>query len=1117
MSKYDDLVKKLREIFQIDKPDLDFGIYRIINQRAEQIDDYLKNTLRQKVETEIGKRQNADTDSKRADLIAQIRDEFGKRAFDDAGNLIDDAASSELGKALAALDAGVTSNAEHENAVFSHLLTFFPRYYHQADFISQRRYKGDTYAIPYSGEEVMLHWANKDQYYIKSGENFSNYTFKLDDGRKVHFHLVSADTAKDNRKDNDKTRRFALVEAKSVTRTDDDGEEFEETIVPIEESEVTEAGDTTTELVLRFEYIPVDKKTKQEALNTAAIKRISDDATVKARWLDLSRRKPTEKNPQRTVLEKNLTDYTSKNSSDYFIHKNLEGFLRNELDFYIKNEVLQLDDVQEAEKFADIEKNLRMIQCFRSIGQELISFLAQIENFQKKLWLKKKFVVETNYCITLDRVPEELYPNIVANDAQREEWVKLFAIHKIKGEELGEVAYTEPLSVDFLKANDKLLVDSKLFSDSFKYQLLYSIQKLDEECDGLLIHSENSQALSLIPTTYRGEIKCIYIDPPYNTGHDGFIYKDNFKSSTWMSMIQDRLSSSKTLLKESGTVYCSINKIERDCLLSALDGVYGKNNRIEELIWVQDTVSNNAPAYSTNHEYIEVFAKNRARVESEPLMFRETRPGYKEVMEIVDEIAPDFPETTEIESRIKALYKKHKEEHIADCMDSGMPKKEAEKTDIWKGIYPYSNVEYRDKKGALIAQEKAKSFNAKPRVWRKVEPSMPSGKQADSTKDHNSENFRFYEPPHPITKLPCKAPKRGWAFPYETIGNRPSYKKYVADHRIWFPGDSSSIPQQKYFLHEVGSVVSSSVIRQYADGEPKLEQLFGEKGLISNPKPPALIGKIARQTTQEGEFVLDFFAGSGTTGSALIDEQRLHGIRRKYMLIESGDHFETVLIPRIKKSCYSSEWSSGEPQCRLTGISQCFKYIRLESYEDTLNNLQLKRNDAEGLFTDELKDDYLLNYMLDVESQGSLLSVEDFKKPFDYTLKIAADSAGAFTTQKVDMVETFNYLIGLRVKHIDAQFERGYVTVEGTLPSEERCLVLWRDCDQVDYDSLNKLCEKLQINPKDTEYDVVYINGDHNIPSITQEAEDEGGISRSLKLRQIEPEFLKRMFEVEDV
>ncbi len=164
-----------------------------------------------------------------------------------------------------------------------------------------------------------------------------------------------------------------------------------------------------------------------------------------------------------------------------------------------------------------------------------------------------------------------------------------------------------------------------------------------------------------------------------------------------------------------------------------------------------------------------------------------------------------------------------------------------------------------------------------------------------------------------------------------------------------------------------------------------------------------------------------------------------------------------------------------------------------------------------------VKDDYLLNYLLDVESRDSLLSVEDFRKPFDYMMNIAVDSAGAFEPRKIDLVETFNYLIGLRVKHIDMQPARGFVTVTGTLPSGESCLVLWRDCEMLDYEGIARLCDKLAINPADNEFDVVYINGDHNIPTVLTQTLDEGGATRVLKLRQIEPEFLERMFSVEDV
>ena len=236
---------------------------------------------------------------------------------------------------------------------------------------------------------------------------------------------------------------------------------------------------------------------------------------------------------------------------------------------------------------------------------------------------------------------------------------------------------------------------------------------------------------------------------------------------------------------------------------------------------------------------------------------------------------------------------------------------------------------------------------------------------------------------------------------------------------------------------------------------------------------------------------------------------------------QQGEHFYHTLVPRLQKVVFSAEWANGKPTAPGTGISHSLKVLKLESYEDTLNNLQLRRTSAQGDLLNTLpqqaKDDYLLNYLLDVESRGSLLSVEDFRKPFDYQLNIAVDSAGAYEARKIDLVETFNYLIGLRVKHIDAQPQRGFVTVTGTLPSNETCLVLWRDCDVLDYEGVAKLCDKLAINPADNEFDVVYINGDHNIPTVLTQTAEEGGATRVLKLRQIEPEFLERMFSVEDI
>lgn len=304
-------------------------------------------------------------------------------------------------------------------------------------------------------------------------------------------------------------------------------------------------------------------------------------------------------------------------------------------------------------------------------------------------------------------------------------------------------------------------------------------------------------------------------------------------------------------------------------------------------------------------------------------------------------------------------------------------------------------------------------------------------------------------------------------------------------------------------------------------GTAEIVNLFNCK-VFQNPKPSTLIKRIIEHASYEtNPLILDYFAGSGTTGHAVINLNRQDDGNRKYILVEQGEYFDLVTKPRIQKVVYSADWKDGKATAPQTGVSHAFKVIKLESYEDTLNNLELRRTEPQSDLLNTLatgaRDNYLLRYMLDVESRGSLLSVDTFKKPFDFTLKVAVDSAGAFAVRKVDLVETFNYLIGLRVKHIDAQLERGFISVTGTLPSGETALVLWRDCDVLDYEGVSRLCDKLAINPADNEFDVVYLNGDHNIPTVLTQTTEEGGATRVLKLRQIEPEFLERMFEGEGV
>lgn len=1049
MSKYDDLVRKLKEIFQIDRPELDFGVYRILNARAGEISDYLDNRLKARVQEALAHSGNANQEQLRKELAEAEKnaESLGMKA-DDVPKV------RELRQRIAEL-AG--STADHENAVFSHLLTFFSRYYESGDFISQRRYKGETYAIPYAGEEVVLHWANKDQYYTKSGENFANYSFKLDNGRTVHFRLVAADTAKDNRKDNDKERRFVLIEQQTRVVTDDEGDEFEEELLPVEE--------VNGELLLRFEYKPMPKGSKQDELVAKAVQTVLADETVKARWLDLIRREPTEKNPQRTLLEKHLTTYTQKNSADYFIHKDLGRFLRGELDFYIKNEVLHLDDVQNAERFADIEKNLRMIQCLRSVALDLITFLAQLEDFQKKLWLKKKFVVEAHYCFTLDRIIKDapdLLAVIAANERQWEQWDKLGMLEG-KKDNLFKQAKTG--TVDYLREHSFLMADTVLYDGSFKDKLLAAIDNLDESVDGLLIHGDNFQALNLLQERYRELINGIYIDPPYNTDASAIMYKNGYKNSSWLSLMHNRLELAHSLMRNDALIGVAIDDQEVASLKAVLSEIFDKEVGVS-VVKSNPQSRKTTGKFSPVHEYALFYGKSDK----------------------------SLPYTIGYNSTKLARYPLLDDQGRYSWMNFIRAGTNDRREDRPKSFYP-------------IAVNAQNQIRIPKMEW-----------------DEETQEYRLLEEignhetlVYPVKYVDGKTIEKRWQRGHQRVA------KEHEEYRVRRSDGSEIVIDFKTRMDEEATPVTWWDKGEYASanyGAAELKELFNEK-IFDFPKAKKLVEDALRScgAAQKNTVVIDFFGGSGTTAHAVISIARDTKEKHGYVLVEQGEYFDTVLKPRVQKVVYSAEWKDGKATSPQTGISHAFKVLKIESYEDTLNNLELRRSDDQQNLLDTLpertKEDYLLRYMLDIESQGSILSVDSFRKPFDCKLKVAVDSAGAFDERTIDLVETFNYLIGLRVKSIDSLRERGIVMVQGTLPAGEKTLVLWRDCEQVDYEALNRFCDRHAINPKDSEFEVVYINGDHNIPAVLTTTEDEGGITKTLKLRQIEPEFLSRMFDGE--
>ncbi|MDH1699863.1 site-specific DNA-methyltransferase [Acinetobacter johnsonii] len=1051
-TQFSALVSKLKEIFQINRPDLDFGVYRILNARSTEIAEFLDKRLKTKVEQYLGEAKSSLDENVLKELEVELKSEFGKRAFNEQGELIDaEAIESALGQKYIALTQADAHEMTDQSQVYSHLLTFFSRYYDDGDFISQRRYKGDTYAIPYSGEEVMLHWANKDQYYTKSGEMFSNYRFKLNDERSVLFRLVSADTARENRKDNDKDRRFIIVtEPKTFIRIDEEGEEFEETIVPF--------SIQNSELTILFEYAILPKGSKQEALNIESYNKIVGAKVLTTDWLnDLVQLAPTEKEPKRTVLHKHLSTYTQKNTADYFIHKDLGKFLRHELDFYIKNEVMHLDDVVSTDQFIQIERQLSIIKCLRQIGLEIISFLASLEDFQKKLWLKKKFVVSAEYCITLDRVDESLYAEIAENTAQWQQWDDL----GFKGTDAGWG------TADYFKQHQALMVDTSLFSLEFKAKLLKKIDDLDAQTDGVIIHSDNFQALNLLKSKYYEKVKSIYVDPPYNTSASEILYKNGFKNSSWLSLLENRISLGKILLKNDGIQCTTIDDVEQKVLSILLENIFLKDNAGTLSIRIKPSGRPIPNGFALAHEYA-IFSRKNENTAIQRLGHSDEQINrYKDIDEKGRFFWEFFRKAGSNSHRVNrpTMYYPFFVNTVTNAVR--VPK-----------------VEYIDDQLGYKILDKLHADETI--VW--------------PLKDDGTDGCWYFGYER------AKLLENEFKAVFSDIGYKIYYRRRPNDGiqptTIW--------SDAKYSATEHGTAL--------------IKKLFNKQDFFSYPKSIFAVEDCLKVSGVEKDnscTVADYFAGSGTTAHAVININRQDKGFRKYILVEQGEYFDTVLKPRIQKIVYSEEWSDGKPIDPNSGISHCLKVVKLESYEDTLNNLELVRKGAQQTLLAEQQastkpedqnaySDYLMHYMLELESKDSLLNVKDFLKPFSYQMNITTDSAGAFERKNIDLVETFNYLIGMNVQEVDYQLDKGYAQITGKLRTGEYTTVLWRDCEKIGYAELDQLLAKLKINPNDGEYQLIYINGDHNVASkyTTKEGEE-----KQLKVRSIEQTFLKNMFE----
>ena len=371
-----------------------------------------------------------------------------------------------------------------------------------------------------------------------------------------------------------------------------------------------------------------------------------------------------------------------------------------------------------------------------------------------------------------------------------------------------------------------------------------------------IIEGENLEVLKCLLASYRNRVKCIYIDPPYNKDKD-FVYSDMWKvgketywehigvtsegvkvdtntkadgrfHSNWLNMLYPRLLLSRQLLRTDGAIFVSIDDNEIHHLRKLCDEVFGEENKVGTIVW-KNATDNNPSNVAEEHEYVLVYCRDKTRLAA----------VWK----------------TQLSDAKDALVKKG-EELIAEHDDlAGL---QAAYTQWYRGnkqfLWPLDRYKYIDKGGVYTGSQ--------------------------SVHNPGKEGYR-YDVPHPVTGKPCKEPLMGYRFPPETM------EELLAKEHILFGKDENKIIELKVYAHEFQDKLSSVVELDGRLGPYDLKALFPEhRKVFTNPKPVRLTSHIIPFVLDDGDIVLDFFAGSGTTAQAIIETNAKDNGARRFILVQ---------------------------------------------------------------------------------------------------------------------------------------------------------------------------------------------------------------------------------------
>ncbi|MCG3147237.1 MAG: hypothetical protein PCFJNLEI_00675 [Verrucomicrobiae bacterium] len=1016
------LQELLRELFQFEFGDLDFGIYKLLHLKRGEVEKFLTVQLPETVKREFKKLAGDELtalEHEIQELAKRIR-EVDDEAILQNGDLNPQRQKRGLLKTYAEKRQQLHQSQatdEQQADVFNHLHNFFARYYDEGDFIPRpRRGSNHTrYAVPYNGEETYFHWANRDQHYIKTAENFRDYSFAvtgtLRGDYRIRFTLTEADVPKENTKGDMRWFFPQPAEAKS----DEAAKVF---TLPFHyrlptEKEVTRHGTGTKgqDAVLRQNVPDIVAKVSDAILQSELAK------IVEVKNSDEPKRRE-----EISCLLKRLRHFTKRNTTDYFIHKKLREFLTVELEFYIKDQIIQLPDLT-----SDFEPKRRMLRVFKALAEQVIEFLCQVEDVQKRLFEKRKFVLRTDYLVPIKHVPTELWPAIVANEKQVAAWKELFGIKPRQDllNRKGEV------NEQFLSEHPTLVVNTEHFQDilGFKEKLIEAFENLDEATDGLLIQAENYQVLRFLERKYAGKVRCTYIDPPYNRGEDRFIYKDRYRHSSWVAMMTERVSAGAKLLSNEGVFFASIDDNEQHRFRLLLNEVLNEENFISVIVVQSNKRGQTYKEIATTHEYMLVYARNP---DTELFEFE------KEDEALPYEDAVGKFDLWELRNRNPKFGRFNRE-------------------DLFYPIFVAPDI--KDESGfARISLTKTKEFcvTVHPRNSEGEDGCWRWGKGP-------GEKMAVIDLTCPLPEVVAKQRQDGEWNIYQK-----SRKSTTKAKSLW---------TETEVISEQGTVTLGELGLASKFQHPKPVELIRRSIQISTEPGDIVLDYFGGSGTT-GHAAIALGRDSGGHRRFILAEMA------SYFDSVILPRIQKVMFTPEWKDGKPVRMATKEETERTPRL---VKVLRLEGYEDALHNLvteeTTKREAARSKAHKKLDEEkYRLSYMLrlPLEASASMLNLAELEHPFSYQIEALTETGPK--TETVDLVETFNFLYGLHVERIeswrDTAGKRDYRVVKARSgDGHKRVLVVWRDMAGLD-PKVERTFLESKLREEKTSYDEKWINGD---------------------------------------